>query len=187
RLYYKGIYTGWDATKDKLRAPDLARDEFPEDTIISREPHFPANNDRDCLNTFARLQHSLANFHSCPRSDTQNQQDLPRRQIREGELANFLLFRRQFNWTLLDKKTPRLERIDRSKDATPNDWLPQRFRLQDEVRQRYQRGRPVAAIHAFSCVCTRAFEPLPVNNRKVRFPTFGPERRVRAKSHPQRL
>jgi hypothetical protein len=109
---------------------------WPEDTIISRDPHFPANNHRDCLNTLAALQHSLTNFHSCPRSDTQNLQDFPRRQIREDEPANFLFFRCQFNGTSLDKKTPRLERIDRSKDATPNDWLPQRFRLQYEIRQR---------------------------------------------------
>src|ERR1700739_2786206 len=104
--------------------------------MISRDPHFPANNERDCLNTFATLQHSLTNFHSCPRSDTQYLQDFPRRQIRENEPANFLLFRRQFNWTSLDKKTPRLERVDRGKDATPNDWLPQGVRLQDEIRER---------------------------------------------------
>jgi hypothetical protein len=54
--------------------------------------------------------------------------------------SRLVAFRGQFNWTSLDKKAPRLERIDRSKDATPNDWLPKRFRLKDEIGQRYQRG-----------------------------------------------
>ena len=134
RLYYHGIYIGCDSTQKKRRAYDVARDEFPDHMIIFCDPHFSANNDEDCLNTLATLQHSLTNFHISPRSDTQNLQDFPRRQIRKGEPVNFLLFRRQFNWTSLDKKTPRLERIDRSKDATPNDWLPKRFRLKDEIR-----------------------------------------------------
>src|SRR5580700_6384969 len=100
-----------DVTPLRRRAePTIWPVELPEDSFISRDPHFPAKNRRDSLNTFATLQHSLTNFHGCPRSDTQNLQDFPRRQIRKGQPVNFLLFRRQFNGASLDKKTPRLER-----------------------------------------------------------------------------
>jgi hypothetical protein len=90
--------------------PDkVTRDQVAEETFVPRHPHFPSDNERHTVDTFAMLYQVLAYFRSGPGSDAQNLQYFPRWQIAECEPANVLFFWGQFDRTRLDEKTPRLE------------------------------------------------------------------------------
>jgi len=106
RLDSHCIHVGWNAAQEKLGAHEITRDQVTKDMVVPRNPHFPADNQRDTLDTFAMLDQSLARFGSDPGPDAQNLQHFPRCQIPEREPANVLLFGRQFDRTTLNEKTP---------------------------------------------------------------------------------
>jgi hypothetical protein len=49
------IHVGGDATKDEGGAYDVPRTQFAEDASISRDPHFPANDEQDGIGNFTAL------------------------------------------------------------------------------------------------------------------------------------
>src|SRR5438094_5689979 len=79
RLEYYGIHLSRNAAEDQRRAYDVTRDQFTQDTSISRDLYFPTDNYRDGLGKFTTLYKSLSNLKRGPGSNAQNLEDFPRR------------------------------------------------------------------------------------------------------------
>src|SRR5437667_10068759 len=78
-LYYYRTHLGRNAAEDQRRAYDVTRDQFTQDTSISRDLYFPTDNYRDGLGKFTTLYQSLSNLKRGPGSNAQNLEDFPRK------------------------------------------------------------------------------------------------------------
>ena len=50
------IHVGWNAAQEKRGTHEVTRDQITKDMFVPRHPHFPADNQRDTLDTFAMLR-----------------------------------------------------------------------------------------------------------------------------------
>src|SRR6516164_8365487 len=93
--------------------------QFTDHPLPACDSHLAAGKQPDSLDSFTRLNESLADFCIDPGTNTQNLKHLAGRQVSQSKLANLFFFRRQFDRTTLDEKSQRLEEIDGRKYGTP--------------------------------------------------------------------